>query len=184
MHIYIYIYIHIHTDAHTHIYTCMYTHTHTVMDADTYTYTVTHVWKGVQMCIYIYIYIHIYTNVHTRNTRTLIRTYICTHTHTHAHARTLKHTCDYIHMHAPKNIHARAQSARAVECTDTPTLNECPGYDTKLSDGEALVMLELWGMQSSLLLPTLPGSLESRVVAPDSVLSMGQIELNCVLMLN
>ena len=34
------------------------------------------------------------------------------------------------------------------------------------------------------LLPSLPGPLWSRVVAPDRVLSMGQIELNYVLMLN
>ena len=62
--------------------------------------------------------------------------------------------------------------------------NDCPGYDTKQSDGEAPVMLELWGILSTPLLPSLPGSLWSGVVASDRVLSMGQIELNCVLMLN
>ena len=44
------------------------------------------------------------------------------------------------------------QSARAVERTDcfsaegydTPPPNECPWYDTKQSDGEIPVMLELW----------------------------------------
>ena len=41
-------------------------------------------------------------------------------------------------------------------------------------------MLDLWGMQSTLLLPLLPGSLWPGVVALDRVLSMGQIELNCV----
>ena len=43
------------------------------------------------------------------------------------------------------------QSAGAVEYTnyisaegqDIPTLNECPGYDIKQSDGEAPEMLEL-----------------------------------------
>ena len=40
-------------------------------------------------------------------------------------------------------------------------------------------MLELWGMQTTLSLPLWP-----EVVAPDRVLSMGQMELNCVLMLN
>ena len=63
-------------------------------------------------------------------------------------------------------------------------LNECPGYDTKQSDGEVPVILELWEMQSTPSLPSLPGSLRPRVVAPDRVLSMGQIELNCILMLN
>ena len=33
---------------------------------------------------------------------------------------------------------------------------KCPGYDSKQSDGEATVMLELWGMWSTLLLPLLP----------------------------
>ena len=61
---------------------------------------------------------------------------------------------------------------------------ECPGYDTKQSDAEIPVMLELWGMQSTPSLLSLPGSLWPGVVALDRVLSMGQIELNCVLMLN
>ena len=40
------------------------------------------------------------------------------------------------------------------------------------------------GMQNTPLLPSLPGPLWSGVVAPDRVLSIGQIELNCVLILN
>ena len=54
-----------------------------------------------------------------------------------------------------------------------PPPNECPDYDTKQSDGEVPVMLELWGMQSTPLLPLLPGPLLPRMVAPDWVLSMG-----------
>ena len=61
---------------------------------------------------------------------------------------------------------------------------KCPGYDTKQSDGKVPVMLELWGMQSTTPLPSLPVPLGPGVVAPDRVLSMGQIGLNCVLMLN
>ena len=45
-------------------------------------------------------------------------------------------------------------------------------------------MPELCGMQSTPSLPLLPGPLWSGVVAPDQVLSLGQIELNSVLMLN
>ena len=45
-------------------------------------------------------------------------------------------------------------------------------------------MLELWEMRSTLLLESLPGPLRSGVRAPDKVLPMDQIELNCVLMLN
>ena len=44
---------------------------------------------------------------------------------------------------------------------------ECPGYDTKQSDGEVPVMLELWGMQSALSLPSLLGPLWPEVVEPD-----------------
>ena len=64
---------------------------------------------------------------------------------------------------------------------DSP--NECPGYNTKQSYREASVMLELWGMQSIPLLPSLPGPLWPWVLAPDRALSMGRIELKCVLML-
>ena len=41
-------------------------------------------------------------------------------------------------------------------------------------------MRGLWGMRSPLSLLSLPGPLWPGVVAPDRVLSMGQIELNCV----
>ena len=50
-------------------------------------------------------------------------------------------------------------------------------YDTKQFDGEASVLLELKGMQSTPSLPSLPGRLWPGVVAPDRVLSMGQIDL-------
>ena len=45
-------------------------------------------------------------------------------------------------------------------------------------------MLEIWGMRSTPSLPSLPGPLRPRVEAPDIVLTMGQIELNSVLMMN
>ena len=35
--------------------------------------------------------------------------------------------------------------------------NECPGYDIKLSNGEVSGMPELWGMRSTLSMPSLPG---------------------------
>ena len=62
--------------------------------------------------------------------------------------------------------------------------HECPGYDTKQSDGEDLVMLELWGMQSTPSLPFLSGHLWSGAVALDKVLYVGQIEQNYILMIN
>ena len=45
-------------------------------------------------------------------------------------------------------------------------------------------MPEIWGMRSTPSLPSLPGPLWPGVVAPDRVLAMGKIELNCVLKLN
>ena len=45
-------------------------------------------------------------------------------------------------------------------------------------------MLELWRKSCTPSLPLLPGILWPRVVVFDRVLSMGQIKLNCVLMLN
>ncbi len=41
----------------------------------------------------------------------------------------------------------------------TISSNECPAYDTKQSDGEVPVMLELWGIRSISSLPSLPGPL-------------------------
>ena len=45
-------------------------------------------------------------------------------------------------------------------------------------------MPEFWGMWSTLTFSSLLGPLQIRVVAPNRVLSMGQIELNCVITLN
>ena len=58
-------------------------------------------------------------------------------------------------------------------------LKDCLRYDTKHSDGEAPVLLELWGMRSTPSLESLPAPLWPWVVTPYRVLSMGQIELNC-----
>ena len=69
-------------------------------------------------------------------------------------------------------------------CREVRLLNEYPAYDTKQSDREAPVMLELWGMMSTPLLPWLPGPLWHGLVAPYRVISIGQIELNCELILN
>ena len=66
------------------------------------------------MHIYIYIY---------------IKTHTCMHTYIYMHT--------YIHTHT----HTFAKSAGAVEYTDCP--NECSIHDTKQSDGEVPVMLEL-----------------------------------------
>ena len=73
---------------------------------------------------------------------------------------------------------------RLLPCRGVRLPNECPGYDTKQSDSEVSVILELWGMQNTPSLPSLPGPLWPGVVASDRVPSIGQIELNRVLILN
>ena len=45
-------------------------------------------------------------------------------------------------------------------------------------------MLELWGIRSTLSLPSFPGPFCPGVVAPDRAFSMGQIEVNCEFMFN
>ena len=65
-----------------------------------------------------------------------------------------------------------------------PPTNEYLGYDTKQSDGEVPVILELWGMRSTSSLQSHSCPLRSGVVARVRVLSIGQIILNCLLMLN
>ena len=62
------------------------------------------------------------------------------------------------------------------DCTSadgSPPSNECPGYDTKQSDGEVSAVLKLWRIQSTPSLPLLPGPLWPRMVASDRAISMG-----------
>ena len=82
-----------------------------------------------------------------------------------------------------------AKSARAVEYIDNFAEGKDPHtqtkwvswYDTKKSNGEVLVLLELCGM------PLLPGPLWLEVLAPDKGsiygLTRTVLELNCVLKL-
>ena len=73
---------------------------------------------------------------------------------------------------------------RLYLCRGARHPNVCPGYDTKQSDGEVPVMLKHWGMRSTPSLLSFPDPLWPRVVAPDRVLYMAQIELNDVVILN
>ena len=90
--------------------------------------------------------------------------------------------CLYSQVHSFPVLNS-AQSAGDVEYTDCiPAVesdppNKCPVYDTKQFDVEVNVMLELLIIQSSPLLSLLPGQPWPRMIAPDSVLSISQIEL-------
>ena len=72
----------------------------------------------------------------------------------------------------------------SLQSVKTPTSQGMSWYDTKQSDTEASVMLELSGMPNTPSLALLPGPLWPEVVASDSVLSMGLLELNHVLRQN
>ena len=111
------------------------------------------------MCIYAYICAFMHTSSNT-----------CNYEFTNAYMHTYVHTYMFIHIHS------------YLHRGKIP--NECPRYDTKQFDAEAPVMLKFWGMRSTPSLPSLPSLLRPGVVAPDRVLSKGQIELNCALMLN
>ena len=96
----------------------------------------------------------------------------------------------FLWSHVGKNLDSRVNCPvgwryrihRLLFCNGVRLLppNGCPWYDTKRSDGEVPVMLELWGVQSTSSLPSLPGPLWPGVAASDRVLSMGWIELNCI----
>ena len=77
----------------------------------------------------------------------------------------------------PVGWSCRIHPTASLQRGKTPP-NEYLGYGLKQSDGEAPV-LELWGMWHTPLLPLLPGWLWTGVLAPDRVLSIGQMELEC-----
>ena len=58
------------------------------------------------------------------------------------------------------------------------SLNKYPAKGTKPSNGEASIMLELYGRRSTPSLPSLTCPFWPGVRAPGRVLSMGQRELN------
>ena len=82
-----------------------------------------------------------------------------------------------IHCLCPVGLGCRIH--RQHLCRGERLLNEFPGYDVKQSDGKVLAILGLWGMWSTPSLPPLPG-----MVVSDIVISIAQIELNCLHMLN
>ena len=86
----------------------------------------------------------------------------------------------YIQVHdwiffSPISWDGRIHWLHLYRVVSPPPLNKCPGYDIKWSDGEAPA-LKIWGMWSTTSLPLLPGPLWPGVVAPDSILYMGQTE--------
>ena len=73
----------------------------------------------------------------------------------------------------PSRLGLKNTPTASLQRGKTPPPNECPGYDTKQSDGEVPAVLELCGMWSTPSLTLLPSPLWPGVVAPDRTLSMG-----------
>ena len=125
-----------------------------------------------------YTYSHSSAHILIKRIHTFKRTHIPTcmpmHTYTHTHTHARKHTtdsctCVHVRTYALTHIKTLAHFCRGVR---PPSHNECPGYDTKQSDGEVPVMLRPWGIRSTPSLPLLRGPLWPGVVAPDRALSI------------
>ena len=68
---------------------------------------------------------------------------------------------------------SRGRIFRLYLCKGARFANKWAGFDTKQSHGEALEMLELWGMRSTPSLSLLPGPRWTGMVAPDRVRKYG-----------
>ena len=100
---------------------------------------------------------------------TLRRVWVYTHAHTHTH-------CIYIYIYIYRERERerereRGQSHKTLEYTNCipegvrSSRNQCPGYDSKLSDGEAST-LDIWGTWSIPSLQLLPALLWCGMDAP------------------
>ena len=68
--------------------------------------------------------------------------------------------------------HQRFQTENWPSAGGKTPPNECSGYDTKQSDNEVTVMLELWGMRNTPLLSLLTSPPWPGMVEADRALSM------------
>ena len=107
-----------------------------------YRHKVISIWWSSNQVINIYIYIYIYIYIHTH-----IEVSSC-----------------------PVGSGCRIHWLLLCRGVRPPPTNECPDYDTKQSDGEVPVMLELWEMLSTPSLLLLPGPFWPGVEALDMVL--------------
>ena len=141
------------------------------------TYTNSH--KNTRTHIHVFMHIHRYPRLYTP---AYVNTYIhtCAPTYADAHTYVYTHTCrrthkraytcirKHVHAYTPILIHAyicKDTHTQALEYTDCisvkgyDSLDGCPGYDTKQSNGVAPVMLGLWGIRITPSLPWLPDPL-------------------------
>ena len=72
-------------------------------------------------------------------------------------------------------VFAQNTPIESLQRDKTVPTNECPESDTKQSDGEGAIMLELWRMQRNPSVPSLPDPLWPAVETPDRIVRIGQI---------
>ena len=77
---------------------------------------------------------------------------------------------------SPRNIHLCVFWPNRL-CKERILPQRVFWYDTKQSGGESQVLLQVWGMRSTSLLPSLPDPLWPGMLVSDRALSMDQIEL-------
>ena len=92
--------------------------------------------------------------------------------------------CNNLSQHLPSRIGLQNTPTSSLQRGKNPRNNECPVYDSKQSDGEVSVMLELWRMQIAPSLPSLPSPLWPGVIAPETAQAMGQIKQKYILLQN
>ena len=115
-----------------------------------------------------------YHSENEHNSETRVRTHYGVPIHNISHSSTICQIKSNVNKSVRHvvTLQSLAQSVGAIEYIDNfsasgldPIHNEGSRYDTKQSDGEVPVMLELWRMQSTSSLPLLPSPLWSGVVA-------------------
>ena len=79
-----------------------------------------------------------------------------------------------VHPHYHQGL--KNKPTASLQTGKTRTANECPDIALNNLIGEVPVILELWRMRSTPKLPSLQRSRWPRVVAPDRVLPIDQIE--------
>ena len=123
--------------------------------------------KNCSLLKWFYCYFRSYTHTLTHHTYIYIHIYIYIYTN------------NYPSLFGPVGLGCKIHRLHLCRRVIPLATNKYPGYDTKQSDTGVPVMLEPWRMRSTPSLLSFPGQLWLGEVAPDKVLSMGQIELNC-----
>ena len=135
------------------------------------------------MNLYIYIYIYIYSHF-----------YICIPSHVYmgdmcvcvcvCGGALVCGWCVFVSLRVCGPVGCRCRIHWLHLCKGVRLPHLVSRYDTKQLDGDASVILELWEKQSTSLLLSFPGPLSPGMVAPDRVLPMSQIEINCAFVVN